>query len=438
MVYLENISILGVIHTETNVIINLSKLPYYKSKIIILLYRIMPEPSFENQSEEADLFSGEEADSLEGLPVPDVDLDGNEDALIIRKSKRTEVDGSIDGTEEVKIYRGKGSEDEVVDATYSELTELPDSNGARKELNNSEDLNLGADIFSSVKLPIGLVLEPLYQKERSGFKVKVVVCIAVSLFTAIVFLVWGDKSNDSGGSDDNLKGPSNYSDDLLLKSLVPIKGEDAADTQLRVRDTLEKFFGATKKEELYGVIRKSGDVSDSFADYYSRNEFSLPKLNGIGSVLKFQDPPNFWIANITVQDEIRARSVILEDSDLGFLVDWEEFVRYSSLSWKDFIDTNSLEPINFRVRATLDVNPGFAFPDREKWICVRIDDWKSDDILFGYVRAGTKLSQRIQNVLYDEWQKDCILRLQFPEDARGGINQVHIIDLINDSWVEFD
>ena len=398
----------------------------------------MPESSFENQSEEADLFSGEEADSLEGLPVPDVDLDENEDALIIRKSKRTDVDGSIDGTEEVNIYRGKGSEDEVVDATYSELTELPDSNGASKELNDSEDLNLGADIFSSVKLPIGLVLEPLYQKERSGFKVKVVVCIAVSLFTAIVFFVWGDKNNNYGGSDDNLKGPSNYSDDLLLKSLVPIKGEDAADTQLRVRDTLEKFFGATKKEELYGIIRKSGDVPDSFADYYSRNEFSLPKLNGIGSVLKFQDPSNFWIANITVQGEIRARSVILEDSDLGFLVDWEEFVRYSSLSWKDFIDTNSLEPIDFRVRATLDVNSGFAFPDREKWICVRIDDWKSDAILFGYVRAGTKLSQRIQNVLYDEWQKDCILRLQFPEDARGGINQVHIIDLINDSWVEFD
>ena len=85
----------------------------------------MPESSFENQSEEADLFSGEEADSLEGLPVPDVDLDENEDALIIRKSKRTDVDGSIDGTEEVNIYRGKGSEDEVVDA-FAHLLDDPD------------------------------------------------------------------------------------------------------------------------------------------------------------------------------------------------------------------------------------------------------------------------------------------------------------------------
>ena len=177
---------------------------------------------------------------------------------------------------------------------------------------------------------------------------------------------------------------------------------------------------------------------DRVDDYYSRNEFLVPRLNSVDSVLKFEDPSNFWIANITVQDDIRARSVILEDSDSGFLLDWEEFVRYSPMSWKDFIDNKSLEAINFRVRATLELNPGFAFPDRSKWTCVRIDDWKSDDILFGYVAAGTELSQRIKKVLYDEWQKDCVLRLQFPEDAKGGINQVHILDLINDSWVEFD
>ena len=398
----------------------------------------MPEPSSENQPEEADLFSDEEVNSLKSLPASDENFEENEDDLIIRKSRKTERDSSLDDTEEVNIYRGKESDDEGADATYCELKESLDSNDAGRELNYFEDLNLDADIFSSVKLPIGLVLEPLYQKERSGFKVKAGVFIVVSLFVFIVFLLWDEKNNESGDSDANLNGPSKDSSGHLLKPLVPIEGENTADTQLRVRDTLVKFFGATKKEELYGVIRKGDGISDLFADYYSRNKFLVPKLNVIDSVFKFEDPPNFWIANITVQDDIRARAVILEDSDIGFLVDWEEFVRYSSMRWKDFIDTKSLEVIDFRVRATLDVNPGFAFPDRKKWICIRIDDWKSDDILFGYVAAGTELSQRIQKVLYDEWQKDCVLRLQFPEDPRGGINQVHILDLVNDSWVKFD
>lgn len=398
----------------------------------------MPEPSSENQPEEVDLFLGEEATSLEGLPAANENLEGNEDTLIIKKSKKTDADRSLDDTEEVKIYRGKGSDDEDTDAPHGELIESIDSNGAGKELNDSEDLNLGVDIFSSVKLPIGLVLEPLYQKKKRTFKFKAVVFIAVSLFVFIIFLLWGGKNNESGDSDTNLRGASKNSTGHLLKPLVPIEGESAADIQLRVRDTLEKFFGVTNKEELYGVIRKGASSLDRVVDYYSRNDFLVPRLNSIDSVLKFEDPSNFWIANITVQDEIRARSVILEDSDSGFLLDWEEFVRYSPMGWKDFIDTKSLVAINFRVRATLDMNSGFAFPDRKKWICVRIDDWKSDDILFGYVAAGTELSQRIQKVLQDEWQKDCVLRIQFPEDAKGGINQVHILDLINDSWVEFD
>jgi hypothetical protein len=382
----------------------------------------MLESSSENKPEEADLFSGEEANSLESLPALDVNFEENEDALIIKKSKKPEFESSPDDTEEVKIYRGKGLDNKDADATYGELIEELDSNGIRKELNVTEELNLDVDIASSVDLPIGLVLEPLHQKEKITFKVKAVGFITVGLIVLIIFLLWGGK-NSTGH---------------LLKPLVPIEGENTADTELRVRDTLKKFFGVTKKEELYGVIRKGDSVSDRLADYYSRNEFSVPRLKSIDSVLKFEDPPNFWIANITVQDDIRARSVILEDSDSGFLVDWEEFVRYSSMNWEDFIDNQNLETIDFRVRATLDVNSGFAFPDREKWICVRIDDWKSEDILFGYVDASTKLSERIQKFLYDEWQKDCILRLQFPKDPKGGVNQVHILDLINESWVKFD
>ena len=48
----------------------------------------MPEPSSENQPEEVDLFLGEEATSLEGLPAANENLEGNEDTLIIKKSKK--------------------------------------------------------------------------------------------------------------------------------------------------------------------------------------------------------------------------------------------------------------------------------------------------------------------------------------------------------------
>jgi len=398
----------------------------------------MLEPSSENKPEQDDLFSGEEENLSEEESALGMNFVENWDPLIIRKSKKSEIENSQNDTEEVNIYRGKGSSSEDSNTTSGELIESHGPNVIAEQLNDVEKFNLSADITSSADLPVGLVLEPLYQKEKNTFKVKAAVCIAVSSFVLITFLLWSGKISKTGGSGADLQGLSNNSKKHLLKPLVPIEGEDLAGTKLRIDDTLKKFFQAGGKEELYGVIRKSENVLDHLTDYYSRNEFSFPNLNSIDSMLKFEDPPNFWIANITVQDEIRARSVILEDTDTGFLVDWEEFVRYSPMGWEDFIDEKGQEAINFRVRATLDVNPGFAFPDREKWICVRIDDWKSDDILFGYVMTGTELSKRIQKLLYDEWQKDCVLRLQFPEDPKGGINQVNILDLINGSWVRFD
>jgi len=398
----------------------------------------MLEPSSENKPEQDDLFSGEEENLSGEEPALGINFVENWDPLIIRKSKKSETENSQNDTEEVNIYRGKGSSSEDSNTTSGELIESHGPNVIAERLNDVEKFNLRPDITSSADLPVGLVLEPLYQKEKNTFKVKAAVCIAVSSFVLITFLLWSGKISKTGGSGADLQGLSNNSKKHLLKPLVPIEGEDLAGTKLRIDDTLKKFFQAGGKEELYGVIRKSENVLDHLTDYYSRNEFSFPNLNSIDSMLKFEDPPNFWIANITVQDEIRARSVILEDTDTGFLVDWEEFVRYSPMGWEDFIDEKGQEAINFRVRATLDVNPGFAFPDREKWICVRIDDWKSDDILFGYVMTGTELSKRIQKLLYDEWQKDCVLRLQFPEDPKGGINQVNILDLINGSWVRFD
>ena len=398
----------------------------------------MPEPSTENEPEKANLFSDEGGHLLGEMPKSGMGAHENDNPLIIKKPRKTDGKTGSDDHEEVMIYRGKGVDNEDLNASHGKSIGTHGSNVVGGQLNETLDFDLTAEITSSEDLPIGLVLEPLYQKEKKSFKIMAMGFTALILLIAIIFLFWSSKNNKDGGSGVDLPVSINNPVGGLIQPLVPVEGESLAGTKLRVKDSIEKFFRATKKEELYAVIRRNKNVSDKLVDYYSRNEFSLPKLKSIDSVLKFEDPPNFWIANITVQDEISARSVILEGSDKGFLVDWEEFVRYSSMDLGDFINAKSREVIDFRVRATLDVNPGFAFPDREKWVCVRIDDWKSDAVLFGYVIAGTELSERIQKLLYDEWQKDCVLRLQFPEDPRGGINQVRILDLINDNWVRFD
>ena len=89
------------------------------------------------------------------------------------------------------------------------------------------------------------------------------------------------------------------------------------------------------------------------------------------------------------------------------------------MEWDDFYRNRPQEAISFRVLATLDHNPGFAFPGQAEWICIRMIGRDSDEEIYGYVRAGTNIALRIQEMLEDEWEFPCILKLQFPEQGKG-------------------
>ena len=192
----------------------------------------------------------------------------------------------------------------------------------------------------------------------------------------------------------------------------------------------------SNRYELNGIIRSSSRVLNHIEDHYSRNTFSIPKLESIDSVEKLDgNLSGFFIAKITVDDVFRARTVLLEDTDRGFLLDWEEFVRYGQMNWDDFVKSDGNDAFYFRVRATLDSNPEFAFPERFEWVCVRISDWKSEEDLYGYVRKDSDIGININKLLDDEWEKECILKICFPKERKGGINQVKIVELINNNWI---
>jgi len=221
-----------------------------------------------------------------------------------------------------------------------------------------------------------------------------------------------------------------------IKPLPRSNNESLFDLEDRVRDTIEKFLSVTSSSDLYGIIRSPSRCAELIENFYSRNEFVFPRLKSIDSIEKIDgDLEGFWLVNITVDDLIQARSVILEDTDRGFLMDWEEFVRFGEKNWDDFIESKSTEVSIFRVRCTLDTNPEFAFPDRSKWLCVRISDWISNEDLYGYVERKSDVGVRIAKLLDDEWERPCILKLTFPEDRKGGANQVEIIEIVNENWV---
>ena len=134
---------------------------------------------------------------------------------------------------------------------------------------------------------------------------------------------------------------------------------------------------------------------------------------------------------ITVDDVFKARTVLLEDTK--FLLDWEEFVRYGQMNWDDFVKSGEIKPLYFRVRATLDSNPEFAFTDRSKWVCVRISDWKSRRNCLVMLREVLNWKVKYLNCL--KMGKRMHSKTIFSQRTKGGINQVYIVDLLNNNWI---
>ncbi|MCP4846882.1 MAG: hypothetical protein GY899_02925 [Verrucomicrobiaceae bacterium] len=222
---------------------------------------------------------------------------------------------------------------------------------------------------------------------------------------------------------------------LLMKSQ---SGESDAQRDLRARDSLGKFFSARNQSEMLPLIRDSERVRPLIEDYYSRYSFVMP---GVSKIVRFQEIminlKIFLIADIVLEGK-GANTVVLQDAGEGFVVDWETYVCYNPMAWEDFYRKRPGQAMSLRVLATLDHNPGFAFPGEAEWVCVRMIGRDSEEELYGYVRTGSQTALRIQEMLEDEWEFPCILQLQFPEDGKGGDRQVHIKGLVMENWINVD
>jgi hypothetical protein len=224
----------------------------------------------------------------------------------------------------------------------------------------------------------------------------------------------------------------------LLKAQI---GESDADMKLRAGDTLRRFFKAEDPSVMIRFIRDPERVKPLTDDYYARHEFALHSLN---EIVRFEEIminlKVFLIADIILREKgvNSAHTVVLQDTGHGFVVDWETYVCYNPVEWDDFYRNRPEGAISFRVLATLDHNPGFAFPGQAEWICIRMIGRDSDEEIYGYVRTGTDIALRIQEMLEDEWEFPCILKLQFPPQGKGGDRQVHVRDLVMENWIKVE
>jgi hypothetical protein len=130
-------------------------------------------------------------------------------------------------------------------------------------------------------------------------------------------------------------------------------------------------------------------------------------------------------------------------------VDWESFVSWSELPWKDFLKSPPEQAVDYRVTATLDPTDqyyNYSFKGRElDLLCFKLEDPEKYASCWAYCDKDSEAASQLllnlkrsrQHGIVNNEGKiaiSCILRLRFPPEGMK-TNQVLIEKFVSDSWV---
>ena len=217
------------------------------------------------------------------------------------------------------------------------------------------------------------------------------------------------------------------------------------------RRVMDRFLAADSVEKMVAEVRHPEETRPRMERFYatipvkrrlkraesqSWNEIRIGEKEFIRAVVELDD---FRVYPFTLE--------LIPGADPK--VDWESFVNWSELPWKDFLKTPPEQAVDYRVTLTTDPADqyyNYYSKDRElDLMCFKIEDPEKYGSCWAYCDKDSEAASQIlfnlkrarqQGSLSSEGKIaiTCILRLRFPPEGMK-TNQVVIEKLVNDNWV---
>ncbi len=213
----------------------------------------------------------------------------------------------------------------------------------------------------------------------------------------------------------------------------PLNKRDEAALAAEAGSLARKFLEATRVEELLPLVRNPEIVESRIRKFYPEGKIPAAGLS------QFSGGGNGEIRGAIISYSVRTRdqderAMAFVDGPQGLKVDWESWVGWSEISWKEFLATKPTASRVFRVSLTPVDYYNFEFKEDLKWQSYRLESPDHEISVYGYVEKGSALDKQIRPAS-DVKAVLLMLSLKFSE---GGLssNQVLIERLVADGWVE--
>ena len=230
--------------------------------------------------------------------------------------------------------------------------------------------------------------------------------------------------------------------------------KSAAEVMRNVEDarvTLKAFLGADTIEKMAEHVRHPEITRPRMERYYKQNVLkprTIVNESQAWSEIRLGET-DFIRAALELSD-FNVRPVALEIfPDAKPKVDWESFVSWAEISWKDFLKSPPEVAVDFRV--TISCTPedqyyNFGFKGKEKeMICFRLEDPEKFGYCWGYCHKDSEAAADLIFQLKRARRQgatdalgrtavSCMLRLRFPPEGMKS-NQVIIEKFVHENWI---
>ncbi|MFZ4766572.1 MAG: hypothetical protein ACOYMN_16595 [Roseimicrobium sp.] len=211
--------------------------------------------------------------------------------------------------------------------------------------------------------------------------------------------------------------------------------QDVPSKQTAIAEMLKEFFTATTLTEMLPLVRDSRRVRVLMEQYYATHPLKAPKWKGLGWAMPVEEP-GYQFAYVQVLfEDAEPTHVVVEETEIGFLIDWECYVHYSDLNWEDFLTAKPTEPIAFRVLASKPELGDSAPTGDAQRLVLKIKHPPKEGVLYGFFNPGdVRLRPLVEQLDLCNWKDTpVILKLNYAPGLPD--NQVDISGVEGKGWL---
>jgi len=236
-----------------------------------------------------------------------------------------------------------------------------------------------------------------------------------------------------------MKAPQGVTKRSVVSKSKPIDQESAglhiddATILAQAEPLARKFMAATRVDDLLGLVRNPETAEARMRSLYQDGQIpvlGLTTFNVNGGLLIEGDFVSVPILTSQHED----KTVNIEITPQGMKIDWESWVGWSDIPWKEFQSTQPTTSHVFRVYLSAVEYYNFDFSDETKWQSYLLVSPDLNYTLYGYVEKSSALDNHLRPNK-DEGNLRVTLGLKFPAKPKNN-SQVEIVDLVTEGWVE--